>query len=89
MKHMTLATMELFMSLDLTGIEKGLAQINQTLIQQSKEMSYLREQVSRLVELNTPKLVAAVIETLEQFTFNPIPCIFGYRTAGYRTDIVC
>ena len=49
------------MSLDLKGIEKALAQINQTLIQQSKDMSELREQVTRLVQLNTPKPVAAVI----------------------------
>ena len=50
------------MKQELEGIEKALAQINQTLIQQSKEMSDLREQVTRLVQLNTPKPVAAVIE---------------------------
>ena len=46
----------------LEGIEKALAQINQTLIQQSKDMSDLREQVTGLAQLNTPKPVAAVIE---------------------------
>lgn len=50
------------MKQELEGIEKALAQISQALTQQSKEISDLREQVSRLVELNTPKPVTAVIE---------------------------
>ena len=50
------------MKKEFEGSEKALAQINQVLIQQSKEMSDLREQVTRLIQLNTPKPVAAVIE---------------------------
>ena len=44
------------------AIEKALTQINQALFQQSKDMSELRKQVSRLIQLNTPKSVDVVIE---------------------------